>query len=429
MARHGESDTSAGDTGACQLHGRDGELRTVSSLIGRLSEGRGGALVVRGEPGIGKSALLAAVRARAEDDGLRVLSALGVQSEARLPFAGLHQLLRPVLHGADQLPAPQRAALLAAFGMSDQAGAGLFLIGLATLELIGDAAESSPVLVLADDAHWLDEPSCAVLAFAGRRLAAERAVMLIAVRDGAASPFDQAQLPELRLAGLDKDAAGALLDSRAPGLEPFLRERLIAEAAGNPLALVELPEALRAEDPVEGALAPSRLPLTARLERAFAVQESGLPTATRSLLLVAAADDSGILGEVLDAASGVGSVAGVPRYRHRGPAHAGAAVPAGPGAGIPGLGRCAPDPRSPGDVCGGGSRPPGAGDRSAALGRGGRTCPSDGHRGAGERRRRGCDGARGGSGAPAHGREPHAGAGAVRPGPRRSGAAALRRRV
>jgi len=303
MARHGESGTSAGGTGTCRLHGRDRELRIVSSLIGRLGEGRGGALVVRGEPGIGKSPLLATVRERAENDGLRVLSAWGVQSEARLPFAGLHQLLRPVLQGADQLPDPQRAALLAAFGMSDQAGAGLFLIGLATLELIGDAAESSPVLVLADDAHWLDEPSCAVLAFVGRRLAAERAVMLIAVRDGAASPFDEAQLPELRLAGLDKDAAGSLLDSRAPGLEPFLRERLIAEAAGNPLALVELPEALRAEHLVEGALAPSRLPLTARLERAFAVQESGLPTASRSLLLVAAADDSGILGEVLDAAS------------------------------------------------------------------------------------------------------------------------------
>jgi hypothetical protein len=204
----------------------------VTGLVGRLGEGRGGALVVRGEPGIGKSALLAAVRARAADDGLGVLSAVGVQSEARLPFAGLHQLLQPILPGADRLPAPQRAALLAAFGMSDEAGAGLFLIGLATLELIGDAAESSPVLVLADNAQWLDEPSCAVLAFVARRLAAERAVMLIAVRDGLASPFDEAGLPELRLAELDEDAAGALLDSRAPGLEPVVRERLLGGFAG-----------------------------------------------------------------------------------------------------------------------------------------------------------------------------------------------------
>jgi predicted ATPase len=285
------------------LYGRDRELGTVTGLVGQLGADRGGALVVRGEPGIGKSALLAAVRAGAGERGLRVLSAVGVQSEARLPFAGLHQLLRPVLPRAGQLPTRQRAALLSAFGMSDEAAAELFLIGLAALEVIGDAAESSPVLAIADDAHWLDEPSCAVLAFVARRLAAEPVLMLIAVRDGLGSPFDEAELPELRLEGLDDDAAGAVLDSRAPGLEPVLRERLIAEAAGNPLALVELPEALRPEHRAEGALVTSPLPLTARLERAFAAQESGLPAAARSLLLVAAADESGILGELLAAAS------------------------------------------------------------------------------------------------------------------------------
>ncbi len=289
--------------GLPRLHGRDRELAAVTGLAGQVGAGGGGALVVRGEPGIGKSALLAVIRAGAREDGFRVLSAVGVQSEARLPFAGLHQLLRPVLRGADRLPARQRAALLSAFGMSDDAAPELFLIGLATLELIGDAAEGSPVLVIADDAHWLDEPSRAVLAFVARRLAAERALMLIAVRDGPAGPFDEAELPELRLSGLDDDAAGSLLDSRAPGLEPVLRERLIAEAAGNPLALVELPEALRSDHAVAGPLAPSRLPLTVRLERAFAAQDSGLPAATRALLLVAAADDSGGLGELLSAAS------------------------------------------------------------------------------------------------------------------------------
>jgi DNA-binding CsgD family transcriptional regulator len=276
----------------------------LASLVGRLPDAGGGALVIRGEPGIGKSALLATTTARARDRGIRVLSAVGVQSEARLPFAGLHQLLRSVLPLAERLPARQRTALLAAFGMADEAPSELFMIGLATLELISDTAASSPVLLIADDAQWLDEPSCTVLAFVARRLAVEPAAMLIGIRDGQASPFDDADLPELRLAGLSDSAARELLDSRAPGLEPVLRERLIAEAAGNPLALVELPEALRSEQLAGGApLAASRLPLTARLERAFAVQESALPAATRSLLLVAAADDGGNLRELLDAAS------------------------------------------------------------------------------------------------------------------------------
>jgi len=303
MAEAGQLSIYSADSGALRLHGRDAELALVGGLISQLGEGAGGALVVRGEPGIGKSALLAASRAQARDKGFRGLSATGIQSEARLPFAGLHQLLRPLLPGADQLPPPQRAALLAAFGMSDEAEAEPFLIGLATLELISDAAERSPVLVIADDAHWLDEPSCAVLSFVARRLAAERALMLIAVRDGLLSRIDEAELPELHLTGLDEDASAVLMDSLAPGLEPLLRARLLAEAAGNPLALVELPQALRSEHLMEGQLGPSRLPLTARLERAFAVQGSGLPAATRSLLLVAAADDSGVLGEVLDAAS------------------------------------------------------------------------------------------------------------------------------
>jgi DNA-binding CsgD family transcriptional regulator len=298
------TDSAVGNAAAYRLYGRDRELGVLAALVGRLSDAEGGALVMRGEPGIGKSALLAAAAARARDHGVRLLSAVGVQSEARLPFAGLHQLLRPVLPLAQRLPARQRTALLAAFGMSDEAPSELFMIGLATLELISDTAASSPVLLIADDAQWLDEPSCAVLAFVARRLGVEPAAMLIGVRDGLASPFDDADLPELRLAGLSDSAAGALLDSRALGMDPVLRERLIAEAAGNPLALVELPEALRSEQLAGGTpLASSRLPLTARLERAFAVQESALPAATRSLLLVAAADDGGILRELLDAAS------------------------------------------------------------------------------------------------------------------------------
>src|SRR5712691_6030657 len=293
------TEASEADRSVDRLYGRNHEIGIFTDL---LSGDAGGTLIVRGEPGIGKSALLAAVTTRARDQGIQVLAAAGVQSEARLGFAGLHQMLRPILHLTERLRAPQRAALLGAFGMSEGAAPEIFLIALATLELISDMADTSPVLLVADDAQWIDEPSCAVLAFVARRLAAEPALMLVALREGQASPFDEAELPELRLAGLSEPAARDLLDSRAPDLEPALRERLIEEAAGNPLALVELPDALRAGRTGDGRPW-LRLPLTARLERAFAVQGSGLPTAARSVLLVAAADDGGVLQEVLDAAS------------------------------------------------------------------------------------------------------------------------------
>src|SRR5258708_7103056 len=229
------------------LYGRERELAVLDDLAGQSGGGAGGALVVRGEAGIGKSALLAAVIAQARDHGTRGLSTTGGQSEARLPFAGLHQLLRPILQLAEALPPPQRAALLAAFGMAEEVAPELFLIGLAALELIADTSASSAVLLIADDAQWLDQPSCSVLSFVARRLAAEPAVMLIAVRDGHPSPFDDAGLAGLRVAGLTEAAAGMLLDAHAPGLEPVRRERRLAEAAGNPLGLVELAAALRAE--------------------------------------------------------------------------------------------------------------------------------------------------------------------------------------
>lgn len=288
-----------------RMYGRERELGVLNHLAGQLHKDAGGALIIRGEAGIGKSALLAAVTEQASEQGTRVLSAGGVQSEAQISFAGLHQLLRPVLHLAEGLPTRQQAALLAAFGMSEQVAPELFMTGLATLELIGDAAESSPVLLIIDDAQWLDQPSCSVLAFVARRLMTEPALMLIAVRDRLPNPLDEAGLTELRLEGLSEKTAGELLDSCAPSLGPVPRERIIQDAAGNPLALIELPAALRSEHLDEGALLPSRLPLTARLERAFAAQGSGLPPATRSLLLAAAADDVDVdvLGEVLNAAT------------------------------------------------------------------------------------------------------------------------------
>ena len=283
------------------LFGRDHELGVLNDLIDRAPQG-GGALVLRGEAGIGKSSLLAASSHRARDRGMRVLGAAGVQCETHLPFAGLHQLLRPILDRAEDLPAPQRAALLAAFGMSE-ATPELFLIALAALDLLADAAADSPLLLVAEDAQWLDGSTCDVLAFVARRLASEPIALLIAIREGYGGPLEEAGLPELRLQGLDRATAGKLLDDHGPGLAPAVRQRLLEEAAGNPLALVELPDALRAEQRGGGTLLPPWLPLTARLERAFAARVSELPAATRSLLLVAAVDDGGVLSEVLDAAA------------------------------------------------------------------------------------------------------------------------------
>ena len=161
-----------------------------------------GGLVVRGEAGIGKSALLAAAAGLAADSGARVHSATGIQAEARLPFAGLHQLLRPVLPLAERLPSRQRGALQAAFGMADAEPAEPFLIGLAALEVISDAAASSPVLLITDDAQWLDEASCAVLSFVARRLAAESAALGYAVLpEGTARFYHRRDLRYLHVAG------------------------------------------------------------------------------------------------------------------------------------------------------------------------------------------------------------------------------------
>lgn len=286
---------------AVQLFGRESEVRYLTDLVGRVRD-RGGAVVVRGEAGIGKSALLAEVSRSAAAEGMRVLGAAGVESEARLAFAGLHQLLRPILPLQDGLAVLQRDAVRAAFGMTNAVAPDLFLIALAALNLVAEAATQGPVLLVVEDAHWLDRASADVLAFVARRLESDPVVLLAAVRDGHPSSFDDAGLPELRLRRLDDGPASALLASHAPALRPAVRERLLGEASGNPLALVELPIALGSLD--AGAVLPSRwLPLTARLEYAFAARVSGLPERTRTLLLVAALNDVPSLSETLDAAS------------------------------------------------------------------------------------------------------------------------------
>jgi DNA-binding CsgD family transcriptional regulator len=292
------------ETSAVRLVGRDREQRVLADLLGALPR-RGGALVLRAEPGMGKSALLAEAVAAAARRGLLVLSASGTQSETNLAFAGLHQLLRPVLGHLGDLPPRQRCALAAAFGMADGPAPELFLIALAALQLLSDAAARNPVVLAAEDAQWLDRPTADVLAFIARRVESDPVLVLAAVRDGYPGPLLAAGLRELRVAGLAGQPAQELLDARFPRIVPDVRRRVLAEAQGNPLALIELPAALGASVRDRAAVMPDRLPLTKRLEEAFAARAADLPPVTRALLLVAAADDDGELAQVMRAAGAV----------------------------------------------------------------------------------------------------------------------------
>ena len=276
------------DPRAVELLGRDVELARLYGLIDSIDR-HGGALVVRGEAGIGKSALLAAASERALQRGVTVESTTGALSEARLAFAGLHQLLLPLLDRLDLLPDPQRRALETAFGIAEGDAPDLFLIGLATLGLVADRAAETPLLFVVEDAHWLDRPSAEVLQFVARRIESDPAVLLFAVREGVPSCFDDADLSELALAGLDEDASNALLDLAATGIRADLRRRILEEAAGNPLALIELPAA--AAELGSRAEQSGPLPLTTRLEQTFASRLTTLDTDVQRLLLLAALDD------------------------------------------------------------------------------------------------------------------------------------------
>jgi len=288
-----------------RLFGREAEVAMLDRLVARIPE-RGCALVLRGDPGIGKTALLTVASAAASSNGVLVLRTAGAQSEIGLAFAGLHQLLRPVLTWLDRLPGPQRDALSAAFGAIDVPAPDPFLIALAALNLLAYAAERVPLLLVVDEAQWLDPPTAGALAFIARRVDAEPIAVLFALRNGAVSTLDGAGLPELRLGGLDDAAASELVDASTGGLTPGLRRRVLEIAAGNPLALLELPDALRLSDARIDGFSPGTLSLTSRLERAFAQQVSGLPAQTRDLLLLAAADERASAAELLAAASLLG---------------------------------------------------------------------------------------------------------------------------
>jgi DNA-binding CsgD family transcriptional regulator len=288
-----------------RLFGREAEVAMLDQLVAQIPE-RGGALVLRGDPGIGKTALLAVASAAASSKGVSVWRTAGAQSEIGLAFAGLHQLLGPVLTRLGRLPGPQRDALSAAFGAIDLPAPDQFLIALAALNLLAEEAEQVPLLLVVDEAQWLDPPTASALAFIARRVEAEPIAVLFALRDGTASTLDGAGLPELLLGGLDDQAACELVDASAADLTPGLRRRVLQIAAGNPLALLELPVTLRLDDARIDGLSPGTVSLTSRLERAFAEQVSGLPAQTRDLLLCAAADERASAAELLAAASLLG---------------------------------------------------------------------------------------------------------------------------
>jgi DNA-binding CsgD family transcriptional regulator len=288
------------------LYGREPERFRIGELLDGARESRSGALVLLGEAGVGKSALLEDARDRASD--MQVLVGRGVESEGQLPFAALHQILRPTLGCLERLPDPQARALRGALGLETTVVSDRFLIYLAALSLLAEAAEDQPVLCLIDDAHWLDEASADALVFVARRLEAEGIAMLLSARERDVRRFNAPGLPELRLGPLPSDAAGALLDRHAGvALSPDARERLIAATGGNPLALLELPALLNEAQlaGLEPLLDP--LPVSARIERAFLARVRELPDDSQTLLLLCATDDTGDLGAVLAAAAQLGT--------------------------------------------------------------------------------------------------------------------------
>ncbi|MBF9068694.1 ATP-binding protein [Streptacidiphilus fuscans] len=289
------------------LYGRGAEQAAIDELL-RAAQGRtSGALVLRGEPGIGKTALLEYARGAAE--GFTVLRTAGVEAESELPFAALQLLLAPALGGLEALPAPQRSALERALGLAEPAAdastpGSRLLVGLGVLGLLAELAEAGPVLCLVDDVQWCDAASADALFFAARRLAAEGVVLLLAAREGEAQSPDGTSgvapgLAELRLSGLDDAAAAQLLQHSAPETDSLTRRQLLELAHGNPLALHELPAAERSGS--------EPLPLAGRLQLAYHGQLSRLPAAAQTMLLVAAAEETGELPTVLAAAERLGA--------------------------------------------------------------------------------------------------------------------------
>jgi DNA-binding CsgD family transcriptional regulator/tetratricopeptide (TPR) repeat protein len=274
---------------AAGLTDRARERGVLDRFVAGVRAGEGRALVVRGEPGVGKTVLLDYVAGRAR--GCQVARAAGVQSEMELAFAGLHQLCAPMLDHAESLPVPQREALRTALGLSAGPAPDRFLVGLAVVGLLSEAAGERPLLCLVDDQQWLDHASAQALGFAARRLAADPVGLVFAAR---VPGEDVAGLAELVVEGLAEDDARELLESVLPGpLDERVRDRVIAETRGNPLALLELPRGLTPAQLTGGFGVSDAMPLHGRIEESFARQLEALPAQTQRLVQLAAADPTG----------------------------------------------------------------------------------------------------------------------------------------
>jgi predicted ATPase len=245
-----------------RLYGRHAEQAVIAGLLQDARAFRSGGLIISGPPGVGKSVLLEDTAAQAE--GMLVLRATGVESEADFAFAGLHQLLRPVLGRLDRIPEHLAAALRRAIGLDPSFAVrehDRFHVALAVLALVAEVAEQTPLVCLVDDAHWLDDASAMALVFVARRLAAERVVVMFAIRDGETGAFSAAGLARVRLEGLDAATAGALLAAQDVGpVSAEVRDRLVEWTGGNPLALVELPSVLTVGQLAGHERLPSPLP-------------------------------------------------------------------------------------------------------------------------------------------------------------------------
>ena len=311
------------------FRGRTSERETLDRLLMTVRQGRSQVLVIRGEAGVGKTALLTYVAGQARGFGIAQID--GVESEMELPFAGLHQLCLPMLPRLDALPQPQQAALRVAFGLSAGDPPDRFLVALATLSLMAEAADEPSLLCLVDDAQWLDGVSRQVLGFVARRLLAEPVGLVFAIREPEHDP-DLVGLPEMRLEGLAEGDARALLETSMHGrLDERVRDRIVAETRGNPLALLELPSGLGAMGLAGGFGLPDAADVPGAIEDYYRRCVAALPEATRQLLVLAAADAVGdatllwraaqVLGVGRDAAepaaaAGVLEIAAGVRFRH-----------------------------------------------------------------------------------------------------------------
>jgi DNA-binding CsgD family transcriptional regulator len=286
------------------LLGRHHECLALDTLLGEVRRGQSAAILVHGDAGIGKSALLRYVRRQATE--FQIARAAGVESELELAFGGLHQLCLPFLDRTEGLPAPQREALGTAFGLTAGTPPDRFLVGLAVLSLLAEVAHERPLLCVIDDAQWLDGVTAQTLAFVARRLLAEQVALVFAMRH----PVDGHPLhglPNLEVQGLAHDDARALLDSVAPGpLDQRIRERILAETRGNPLAILELPRGMTPGESGGGFGTPDSRPLSGQMEEGFLRRIQALPADTQRLLCVAAAEPVGDVTLLRSAAERLG---------------------------------------------------------------------------------------------------------------------------